>query len=69
MNIKSTADLRSFLIEQMAAVVSGETDASKAKSISNLAQQIYNSLNIEVKMAHARDKVGQDAIVPVELAA
>lgn len=67
--IRTTSDLRGFLIEQMRGVVDGETDAAKAKSISNLAQQIYNTLNIEVRMAVARERVGAEGVVPVDLAA
>ena len=69
LNIRTTADLRSFLIDQMKAVVAGEADAAKAKSVSNLAQQVYNTLNIEVRMAVARERVGADGVVPVDLAA
>jgi hypothetical protein len=67
--VKSTAELRSFLVEQMRGVVAGDVDPGKAKSVSNLAQQIYNTINIEVKMAAARRDVGAEAIVPVDFAA
>lgn len=64
--IENTRDLRRFLVEQMEGVATGRVNTERAKSISNLSQQIYNSLNLEVKMAIARSKLkeGQD-VTPV----
>lgn len=55
--MNSTKDLRAFLVEKMTAVANDELELDKAKGISNLAQQIYNSLNIEIKMAIAKSKI------------
>lgn len=61
-SINNTRDLRKFLVHQMEGVASGKINAERAKGICNLSQQIYNSLNLEVKMAVARSKLkeGQD---------
>jgi hypothetical protein len=50
----------------MEGVATGRVNTERAKSICNLSQQIYNSLNLEVKMAIARSKLkeGQD-VTPV----
>lgn len=60
--ITDTKDLRMFLVEQMEGVATGKVNTERAKSVCNLSQQIYNSLNLEVKMAVARSKLkdGQD---------
>lgn len=60
--INNTRDLRSFLVEQMQGVAEGRVNTEKAKGVCNLSQQIYNSLNLEVKMAIARSKLkdGED---------
>lgn len=60
--INNTRDLRRFLVEQMEGVAVGKVNTERAKSICNLSQQVYNSLNLEVKMAIARSKLkeGQD---------
>jgi hypothetical protein len=44
--MKNTGELRAFLVEQMNGVASGDVDMNKAKAVSNLSQQIYNTLNI-----------------------
>lgn len=64
--IHNTRDLRSFLVDQMQGVADGKVNVDKAKGICNISQQIYNSLNLEVKMAAARSKLreGQD-VLPV----
>lgn len=54
--MKSTKDLRDFLVDQMHSAANGELDLARCKGVSNLAQQIYNTLNIEVKFAQAREK-------------
>ena len=64
--MKSTSELRQFLREQMSRAAAGEIDAAHTKGVANLAQQIYNTFNIEVKMAKARATLGEDAIKPVQ---
>lgn len=66
MSIGNTRDLREFLIEQMGKVVSGEQSATDAKAICNYSQQVYNTLNAEIKMAQAKAKLGDNAVGPVE---
>jgi hypothetical protein len=63
--MKSTSELRSFLVSQMEGVANGDIGADVAKGVTNIAQQIYNTLLIEVKMAKARADLGEDAITPV----
>jgi len=59
--LTNTRELRQFLVEQMQGVANGKVNSEKAKSISNLSQQIYNTLNIEVKLAIAKSKLnGQE---------
>ena len=60
MNIKSSADIRKFLLEQMSKVASGEQDILQAKAVCNYAQAIYNTINLEVKIAIATAKNGAD---------
>ncbi len=61
--MENTGDLRTFLTEQMEGAANGEDfDASRAKAVCNLAQQIYNTLNIEVRTAVATEKIGEGKI-------
>lgn len=55
--MKDTKELRAFLVEQMQGVATGKVNSERAKSVSNLAQQIYNTLNLEVKMAIVKGKL------------
>lgn len=64
--MRNTKDLRAFLVNQMECVADGTTDIAKAKGIANLAQQVYNTLNIEIKLAKAKADGGDNfGIVPV----
>ena len=64
--IQNTRDLRRFLVDQMEGVASGKVNTERAKGICNISQQIYNSLNLEVKMAIARSKLKEgDDVQPV----
>jgi hypothetical protein len=62
--MKDTKELRSFLLNQMNGVAAGTVDMNAAKAVSNLAQQIYNTFNIEIKMAVAKSKI-EDEICAV----
>lgn len=55
--LTNTRELRQFLVEQMQGVANGRVNSEKAKSIANLSQQIYNTLNIEVKLAISKAKL------------
>jgi hypothetical protein len=61
----NTRELRAFLVEQMQGVANGRVNSEKAKSICNLAQQVYNTLNVEIKVAVARTKLKDGDIAPV----
>ena len=63
--LTNTRELRSFLVEQMQGVANGRVKSEKAKAICNLAQQVYNTLNVEVKIAIARTKLKDGDIAPV----
>jgi len=60
--LTNTRDLRAFLLEQMQGVANGRVNSEKAKSICNLSQQIYNTLNVEVKLAVAKSKLNGQAV-------
>jgi hypothetical protein len=61
--ITDTASLRKFLIDQMVSAAKGEIEVGAAKSVCNLAQQIYNTVKLEV--AFAQVKVKGVAVEPV----
>lgn len=63
--LTNTRELRSFLVDQMQGVANGRVNSEKAKSICNLAQQVYNTLNVEVKMAVAKSKLNGQEIATV----
>ena len=64
--MNNTRELRAFLVEQMQGVATGKVNSEKAKSISNLSQQIYNTINIEVKMALTKAKLNGQSLDAVE---
>lgn len=64
--MNNTRELRAFLVEQMQGVATGKVNSEKAKSISNLSQQIYNTINIEVKMALSKAKLDGQSLDAVE---
>lgn len=55
--MKNTSELRAFLVEQMQAVSTGEVSSDTAKAVAYLSQQIYNTINIEVKLAVSKAKL------------
>ena len=64
--MKDTRELRAYLIEQMLGVTDGKVSLAEAKGVGYLAQQVYNTLNVEIKMAVARAKLdGEKEIEPV----
>lgn len=64
--LTSTKELRKFLLDQMSGVIEGRVSAEQTKSITNLAQQVYNTLNVEIKIAVARSKLTEpNGIKPV----
>jgi hypothetical protein len=63
--IKDTKTLREFLVQQMGAAANGRVDAERGKTVANFAQQVYNTLNIELRMAIAKAKLGDTKVEPV----
>jgi hypothetical protein len=63
--LKNTKELRAFLVDQMEKVATGQIDTDKVKGVCNIAQQIYNTMNIEIKVAVASSKLGDTEIKPV----
>ena len=66
MTMKSTKDMRTFLLDQMSAVAGGEVEVNTTKAVCNLAQQVYNTMNIEIKHAQAQAKLGESKIGEVK---
>lgn len=66
MTMTNTRELRAFLVEQMQGVAAGKVNSEKAKAISNLSQQIYNTINIEVKLAISKAKLNGQSVDAVE---
>ena len=66
MDMRSTGGMRTFLIEQMDRVSTGDIELDRAKGVANLAQQVYNTINLEIKVAKARAELGEDAIKSVD---
>jgi hypothetical protein len=64
--ITDTRSLRHFLVSKMNAVAEGTLDAAQTTGIANMAQQIYNTLNIELKTAVALQKLEGQEIKPVK---
>ncbi|MCP5014875.1 MAG: hypothetical protein GY938_06265 [Ketobacter sp.] len=48
------------MLTQMQGVADGEVETDTAKGVCNIAQQVYNTMNIELKVATARAKYGED---------
>ncbi len=65
-NFANTKDLRKFLLDQMSGVADGTVTAEQTKGITNIAQQVYNTLNIELKTALAAAKLGDATVKPVQ---
>jgi hypothetical protein len=64
--MKSTKDMRNFLLTQMKSVAEGDVEISVAKGVCNLAQQVYNTMNIEIKHALAKQKLEGGEISKVD---
>ena len=66
-SLKTTADLRAFLLDEMVQTANGVREATTAKAVCNYAQQVYNTINLEMRHAHARNKYGSASMAPVVL--
>lgn len=62
MELKNSKELKTFLLGQISGIADGSISPEAAKGICNLSQQVYNMSNLEIKVALATAKVGQDAI-------
>ena len=60
--IKNTRDLRAYLVSQMEGVANGVVPPERSKAVANLAQQVYNTLAIEIRFAVTRDKLKDSAV-------
>ena len=60
-----TRELREFLLDRIIDVADGRCTAEKAKSICNISQQVYNTVNVEIKMAVAQSKLDGQDVKPV----
>ena len=66
--LESTKDVRHMLLNSMSAVAHGEMKPVEAKAVCNLAQQVYNTINIEIKFAKAKSELPEGAqIVAIDL--
>lgn len=67
--MNSTKEMRDFLVEQMKKVASGDLDMARGKAVANLAQQVYNTMAIELKVAKWKQESGNAPVEPVEFSA
>ena len=58
MKIGNSAELRQFLLDQMVATALGKVEPAAAKSVCNFAQQIYNTVKLEMQFAQLKNKEG-----------
>lgn len=61
----NTAEIRQFLLEQMVETAAGKVEASAAKAICNFAQQVYNTVKLEMSFAQLKNKEGMKTIEAV----
>ena len=62
---RNSAELRAFLLQQMCMVADGRQEPTDAKAICNYAQQIYNTLNMEIRHAASIKTLGDQPIKAV----
>ena len=58
--MRSSGDLRDFLMEMMEGVRNGSVDLQRAATVAKLAAQVTTSLSCEAQMALIADKVGRE---------
>jgi hypothetical protein len=67
MELRNSADLRNFLIQQMVDTANGKLEVASARMICNFAQQIYNTVKLEMSFATLKNKGELKSMVePVE---
>ena len=57
--IKTTGELRDFLVNMMVGVKNGDLDLDKASRITKLAGQVNESFYAEIKVAQVRASAGE----------
>lgn len=57
--IKTTGQLREFLVNMMLGVKNGQLDLDKASRVTKLAAQINESMYAEIKTARIRSEAGE----------
>jgi len=57
--IKTTGQLRDFLVNMMLGVKNGQLDLDKASRVTKLAAQINESMYAEIKTAKIRAEAGE----------
>lgn len=60
--IKTTGDLREFLVNMMVGVKNGDLDIQEANSINKLAAQVNESFYSEIKIAKISAESGQQVV-------
>ena len=63
--MKNTEDLRIFLLDAMKGVMDETVSPEKAKAVTSIAGQVYNTMNIELKTAKVRMELDGAEIQPV----
>lgn len=66
---RNTQELRTFLLEMMIKVANGQQDTGDAKAICNYAQQVYNTVNMELRHAISSKALGSAEVAPVSFVA
>lgn len=67
LQIRTTADLREFLLEKMVSISEGGMEVGQAKAVCNFAQQVYNVVKLEMQYAAMKEKIGIKKIEPFDL--
>jgi hypothetical protein len=60
--IKTTGQLREFLVNMLVGVKNGQVEESTARSITKMAAQVNESFYSEVKIAKFRREAGETAV-------
>ncbi len=59
--IKTTGQLREFLVNMIMGVKNGDVSTSAAKDITKLAAQVHESFYSEIKIALMQNSIGAEA--------
>jgi len=66
-SISDTRELRTWLARNMLDVANGQQPPAIANAVCGYAQQIYNTMNIELKHASAAKRLGVKGAPPVKI--